>query len=879
MKSRSLLLPGVVAWALVALLAGAPSCSDDPADDGASDTGGDVHASDPLQPAPPDLAVRLEPGQVRAGVVDKAADLIGGPKAEGRVGDLKIYNAHVAFIIEGDRRTDGYRHFGGNVADADVVRPEGEPGNDHFGEYVPAWSLSIVDPAAVEVVDDGSTGGEAHIRVTGTTVPFPFAQTNRLVAPFGIASVTLDVVHDYTLGPDDVALKRTTSLTNSGPEPVVISFLLSYWNHGDGMFPWLPGAGIGGAAGQSVPYVGVSGRDLAYGLFAGDDDLQILFDYNSIGFLLEDPLTIPPGSSSVSDYWLLVTERGVDGLEAFRRGLAPEPEPVGAVSGTVSLPETVATEEAWVAAWQGDVPGDMAPVGPDGAFELALPPGAWEIEAYAHHHGPSGRVAAVVTEGGRVEPTLSVPASGRLTLITRDGAGQPVAARVTVRRTGDESPPGPPAAVDLSLTSPIPGDVVAVACVADGERTLVLPPGDYELVGSRGFTAELAEAQITVVAGETATATLDVVDVVDTVGFASADFHVHAWRSWDSGVPYATRARQAACEDLDVALVTEHTYAGGLAPEVADAGLEARVAGSSGQEVTHMAYGHFNVFPLPVDLDAINDGAVYPLDKTPPELFAAIRAAADATGEIVIQVNHPRDSTVGGYFAHVGLDASGAEVAVTRPDEWSDDWDAIEAFNKGCSGGNNMASVQDWFGLNDHGWKKTISSGSDTHEPDVPPGYPRNWVAVAPDDLRDGIAPFVAGVKARQLVVSCGPFVRLEALTDGDPVGLGGLVSVDDSGEATLRVQVQAPSWVVVDTVELLENGVVVATLDPDPALGPVTRVDETVTVAPAADSWYVVRVQGAGSLAPVSWDGQPYALTNPIDVDTDGDGAWTPTP
>ena len=33
----------------------------------------------------------------------------------------------------------------------------------------------------------------------------------------------------------------------------------------------------------------------------------------------------------------------------------------------------------------------------------------------------------------------------------------------------------------------------------------------------------------------------------------------------------------------------------------------------------------------------------------------------------------------------------------------------------------------------------------------------------------------------------------------------------------------------------------------------------------------------GSGSLSPVEMGDGPYALTNPIEVDADGDGAWTP--
>jgi len=53
-----------------------------------------------------------------------------------------------------------------------------------------------------------------------------------------------------------------------------------------------------------------------------------------------------------------------------------------------------------------------------------------------------------------------------------------------------------------------------------------------------------------------------------------------------------------------------------------------------------------------------------------------------------------------------------------------------------------------------------------------------------------------------------------------------------------------------------------------------VTRLDGTITVKPARDSWYVVVVRGGGNLAPVD-GGQPYAYTNPIYIDVGGDG-WS---
>jgi len=103
----------------------------------------------------------------------------------------------------------------------------------------------------------------------------------------------------------------------------------------------------------------------------------------------------------------------------------------------------------------------------------------------------------------------------------------------------------------------------------------------------------------------------------------------------------------------------------------------------------------------------------------------------------------------------------------------------------------------------------------------------------------------------------------------------GGRAAVDDEGRVTFHVRVEAPSWMNVATLRLLENGVVISEQDLDGA-DPVVRFDGVLEATPSADAWYAVQVEGEGSLAPVSWRGKPYAMSNPIEVDADLDGVWT---
>src|SRR5205823_6266041 len=82
------------------------------------------------------LSEPLDATQTRAGRIEHADELIGGEGAYGQIGHYKLYNQNVRFIVQGvvdthgPQRPVGYDLYGGNLIDADRVRPAGEPGQD-----------------------------------------------------------------------------------------------------------------------------------------------------------------------------------------------------------------------------------------------------------------------------------------------------------------------------------------------------------------------------------------------------------------------------------------------------------------------------------------------------------------------------------------------------------------------------------------------------------------------------------------------------------------------------------------------------------------------------------------------------------------------------
>jgi hypothetical protein len=139
----------------------------------------------------------------------------------------------------------------------------------------------------------------------------------------------------------------------------------------------------------------------------------------------------------------------------------------------------------------------------------------------------------------------------------------------------------------------------------------------------------------------------------------------------------------------------------------------------------------------------------------------------------------------------------------------------------------------------------------------------------------------------------------------GDPVQLGGTVSVSAGESLELTLDVQGPEWMQLDRAELYSHapgreavngesnntwpeGRMLASrpldslgaVEPVPG-GPLRRVHltERFVVNPTKDTWYVVMVRGLGrSMAPLH-PARPLAWTNAILVDADGSGAYDDFP
>jgi hypothetical protein len=851
--------------------------------------------------APWDPAAPVAPNAVGAGVIASRAGLIGGPKAEGIIGDIKIANSRVAFVIEGLRRAGGYRQHGGTVVDADLANG----GEDRLGELWFIWNFKVFEPTSVAVTADGCDG-RAEVVVRGRLGPYAWLES--VVGDlFAASAVDLDVTYTYTLTPDADALAVDIRLENRADTEAYLEFPLIAANMGDGAPLYTRGAGLDAPSGDPQPWLGAVGMTRSYALIPRDvaDRPRTLVQVTSVQLSTLPEAVIPPRGSRTFRLALAVAPGGSSPIERLARGLGGG-DATGEVRVTVEgeagwgegeLPPSNTAGRTRVVASRDGFIGAIDPVGPDGAVTLALPPGRWTLQAFAPGRGASepmeveafgAPVAGDPAAGAPLPaPTLVLPSLGEVRLRVRDGEGAFIPSQVQLFREGDTpSPFGPPA----TRYEPDWGrERSAVAFVVDPEATLHLLPGTYLAVASRGYGYEIDSQRVTVSPGLTETLSFELVRAVDDSGWSAADLHLHSFWSPDADVPYPTRLLQAAANDVALPVFTEHTNVGPLAPARAEAGVDAWVTPIPGQEVSTTQYGHFNAYPLAFQQDAPAFGAVFEHGRPGTELFDAIRAQRPE--DLIVQVNHPRiEGTAMAWFNAAGLDTDvvdGEPYRVAEPSRWTEDWDVLEVFNEGCAGDDNRKTWMDWVALYDRGVRKTVAGGSDSHSEGAGLGHPRTWIAVSREAVAASDLAIVAPLAGRAAFVSCGPFLRFSATSPGSPpVGMGGLARPAEGGEVRLAGVVEAPSWMRVDTVRLLERGVVVAAevdiaawnASERPAgLRAGVRWQGEFAVRPQRDSWYVLEVAGSGGLSWVTPWADPYAVTNPIDVDADGDGVWTP--
>lgn len=659
-------------------------------------------------------------GQVaRVKQIENENELIGGPAAFGRVGDWLLENDRIRAIVqrpEADQMQLGT--YGGNLIDADVRRPMGEPGNDRVGMIIPYFNVATTSrPDRVVVVNDGADGGAAILRTCGEDGNLEYLDLESTFALFGIginydssAELPIRVSNDYILAPGSNVVEIVTTVANQGGTlqlavgDVIDSggaeelYATNSQGFGSLSFAALlggqpptrylgfhsPGSTWGFVPDQpknaSVSISGVTGvvagfRDVLDVVGSDPNDFETphaaLFRVGRGQRISHRRgIVITDGTGGIAEVARVYHARHTPAATSHTGNVSDPDGPVAGVRIALLAASTDAAVDRYPeTVTETDANGDYSLTVPDGEYWLLADRAGRGVPTYVG--GTPGTIttlgelqllpATKITVGpGSALPDIDFPRAAHLDVTVTTPAAGPVAARLTV--VGSD--PTPDDSVFRDPIERIHSSIVASALTRTGTHRFEIEAGTYDVYASRGLEWSRAQAPATVTEGATVAIPLNVGRVVDTPGWISADFHVHMLNSPDSRIPLATRALNGATEGLDAIVTSDHDFITDLGPEIAALGLSTSLACVVGNEVTTWNYGHFNVFPLTRDAADPTGGAykwagdrnATVSNRTPAEIFADIDLANPGTQ--VEQVNHARGFKLQSYYTAIELDTA-----------------------------------------------------------------------------------------------------------------------------------------------------------------------------------------------------------------------------
>jgi hypothetical protein len=863
-----------------------------------------------------DPAVLAAEGESRAGVIREGSEgeaaLFGGINAEGAASDVKLYNSKVQFIIQDAVRSHGLMDVGGGIIDADLVRPQGVLGRDTVEDIFSGLGLSrVFEPSAVEVLADGSDGGAAVVCVRAEDVGWDMMQGLFELGEPTMEPQNLELLTTYELPPDSYTLTLRSVLTNAGDETQVFKFQEGVIVSGEDMRPWAPGYGYEGTQG-ALPMLGFTGLqgEATLSLWNADDSMEpsTLTDLASdlgLAFAVFQETALAPGESIEVVRYLSVTP-DIAAAESERlgtQGLSLSPVTGVVTSGGAGLP---GVRVHFVDAQ--DQVGGFAMTDDQGAYSANLAPGDWRAFAVASagseqvplplgagRYGPfaaeSLNQAQLDVLSGKAQASPLAYATGIATpepqsFSLADSATVdfelPVASGVRVEVVDQDGVPLP-AVVSLewvgALQSTVPNGLRKAIGEPNGSRAawgwtggevleLAAPPGTFSLKVNHSWRYSQAQvAELTVLEGEITTLQVTLHERVERDGWLAMDPHLHGAPSFDGALPMEDRLITCAATGVDLPVTTDHDRQVEYRTLAQALDLDQRMHITPGVEVTTIVRGHFNLYPVEPALNLINGGAEawwYAPDNT-EDLFERMRETGGP--EALMQINHPRSP---GMFAFSKYNAeNGAPV---RPELWSWDFELFELLNGGVEGLDEIR--EDWFSFLNQGRMKVPVGASDSHYRYIPCGLGHTDVFLDETDPSQ-----VSDTQLRQalldghVVVASGLTLRVEMQSEAGTAIPGDLLV---GAQATLHVTLQAPEYVVPETLVLYRNGEVIDEIELPASAQDSLWFEQDFALEPGQDAWYAVEVTSTVSQGSAWRDQAPYAMSNAIRLDVDGKG-WEP--
>ncbi len=507
-------------------------------------------------------------------------------------------------------------------------------------------------------------------------------------------------------------------------------------------------------------------------------------------------------------------------------------------------------------------------------LDILLPPGAYRIQT--HFYPAVVEKYLIVKEGEKNACSLRNPPLERVKVRIRSSQGEFVPGKVTFigldpTRTPYFEPEDP-------IQSGRSWEHFKNSCFPPEEGLEVrLPLGTYLLTASRGPEYSVDLKVVEVLEGKVQDIVFQIDKVIKTDGLISFDPHMHTDLS-DGYVSIPERIKSVVAEGVEVAVASDHNTITDYQPALEKLGLNLYLSVTKGNEITTKGVIHYNSYPLLRRKEEERNGAIWPLSD---EVIPLFKASRKNDTQALLQVNHPRDGDIG-YFNNYRLDMDSASFVGPH---FSLSFDILEVMNGPYFYSSNQVAIEDWLHLLNRGYYYPIVGSSDAHSIDKEePGYSRTYVFYpgGKGDNLDRDSLFRA-IKEGRSFVSNGPLVEFTI----NDTHTSGETTIQGQGNTKISIQVQSAPWISVAEIRLIINGERKIIFPVKSEEDSLIKFDEEIELKLKEDSYIAVEVLGSKSLYPILQKQAkedkynratlPYALTNPIFIDVDGNGQFDP--
>lgn len=456
-------------------------------------------------------ACQSRPRAFAGRIADRSA-IVGGQRSLGDVGDYVLHNGRIRAVVQNVGYSRGFGVFGGSLIDLDIERPARPRGSlkqtgfDGFSEMFPAFFLEAIEPCpemtedsadpcygktGVAVVNDGSDGNAAVVRVTGAGANFltTTQEINRILLNQD-GNGRLDFTVDYRLEPAARWLTVRVTLTNpteaaysfpSDSLPVPVGFVALL---GEGQRLFLPGqAGydarytldrlykqkwqIPAIGGVVTPMWITEGAGVSYGMMPLEPNTYVLRSKDQYGVQPDDPkesvfiplvsgsfmgafVTAPPvclpgkketcpenkPDSNTFSYAVNLLVGNGDAASVHEVFYQAKAKTVRHIGGVLLEERSLKPMEGgWVVVKDARGFVTSARVGPGGRFQAPVPPGTYELVAVAPPRTPKPYRDVAVTKDAGAHVALTVEELGQVAVTVVDDTGRLVPAKISVEGT------------------------------------------------------------------------------------------------------------------------------------------------------------------------------------------------------------------------------------------------------------------------------------------------------------------------------------------------------------------------------------------------------------------------------------------------------------